>query len=52
MVTVFWLWAEVEKIFDCLLGMTVLLKISLVITPAAVWIPMVRELSSSSTISP
>ena len=52
MVTVFWLSAAVEKICDFLVGMTVFLEISLVITPPTVSIPMVRGLTSSSTISP
>ena len=52
MVTVFWLSAAVEKIWDFLVGMTVFLEISLVITPPTVSIPMVRGLTSRSTISP
>ena len=52
MVTVFWLSAAVEKIWDFLVGMTVFLEISLVITPPTVSIPIVRGLTSRSTISP
>ena len=52
MVTVFWLSAAVEKIWDFLVGMTVFLGTSLVITPPTVSIPRVRGFTSSRTISP
>ena len=52
MVTVFWLSAAVEKIWDFLVGMTVFLEINLVMTPPTVSIHMVSGLTSRSTISP
>lgn len=51
-VTVGWLSAAVENICDFLVGMTVFLPISLVITPPTVSIPSVSGLTSSSTRSP
>merc|ERR1719245_994964 len=52
MVTVFWLSAEVEKIWDFLVGMTVFLGTSLVMTPPTVSIPRVSGLTSRRTMSP
>merc|ERR1719422_2804486 len=52
MVTVFWLSAAVEKIWLFLVGMTVFLGTSLVMTPPTVSIPRVRGLTSRRTISP
>merc|ERR550519_728115 len=51
-VTVFWLSAAVEKIWDFLVGMTVFLGTSLVMTPPTVSIPRVRGFTSSRTMSP
>lgn len=52
MVTVCWLSAAVENTCDFLVGITVFLGISFVITPPTVSIPMVNGLTSSNTMSP
>lgn len=51
-VTVGWLSEAVEKICDFLVGTTVFLGISLVMTPPTVSMPRVRGQTSSSTRSP
>lgn len=50
--TVGWLSAAVEKIWDFFVGMTVFRGMSLVITPPTVSIPMVKGLTSRRTRSP
>merc|ERR1711937_539425 len=52
MVTVGWLSAAVEKIWDFFVGTTELRSMSLVMTPPTVSIPRVRGLTSRSTRSP
>lgn len=52
MVTVGWLSEAVEKIWDFLVGTTVFLGISLVMTPPTVSIPKVRGHTSRRTTSP
>lgn len=52
MVTVGWLSEAVEKIWDFLVGTTVFLGISLVITPPTVSMPRVKGHTSRSTRSP
>lgn len=52
MVTVGWLSEAVEKIWDFLVGTTVFLGISLVMTPPTVSIPRVRGHTSRRTMSP
>ncbi|KNC26342.1 hypothetical protein FF38_01806 [Lucilia cuprina] len=51
MVTVCWLSEAVEKIWDFLVGMTVLRGINLVMTPPTVSIPIVKGLTSSKTMA-